>query len=264
MIHKKKEEFRQYIENQNSIHDFYKKQHQSLTYQKASEYNNLFLQSYKNFYSIQDCLNICDSIYDPSDPDISMSQTTHAFQTALGALENGFDEQMVVIGLIHDLGKIIHPLLGISMTYLVGDSYPFGCPFETDSIIYSDSFTNNSDLENDAFQREYGIYYKNCGFDKMLFTGHDEMIYQSLLLSQTNLTKEYLYVVRYHSFYSWHSSNGYQKYANEFDIQNKDLLQQFQKLDLYTKKNQDISIQQKEKILNIVKKYLPYGLFMPE
>ena len=55
-ILKKKEEFRQYLENQNNIHHFYKKQHQLLTYQKAFEYNNLFIQCYKKFYSIHECL----------------------------------------------------------------------------------------------------------------------------------------------------------------------------------------------------------------
>ena len=49
-------------------------------------------------------------------------------------------------------------------------------------------------------------YNNNCGFDKVLFSwGHDEYLASKLEINDTRLPKEAIYIIRYHSFYSWHS-----------------------------------------------------------
>lgn len=254
--------FRNYVNNI-PIQDFYRKQHTQLTYNKAFENNYMFINSVKKRYSINELLDICDQIVDPSDPDMNMSQTIHSYQTAIGAMKTGYNDELITLCLIHDLGKCVNKLCDIDMTFLVGDTYPLGCPFEKDSIILSDTFTQNTDNDHSFFQNEYGIYSKNCGFDCMLFTGHDEMIYRSCKESNSKLSEEGLYILRYHSFYPWHSNNGYSKYASEYDFKNKHLLQKFQKLDLYTKSNEPLLETDKEKVLEITKQFFPNGILMP-
>ena len=54
-----------------------------------------------------------------------------------------------------------------------------------------------------------------------------------------NLPKEAIYIVRFHSFYSWHTPRngirGYTKYASDKDWEMLPLLKAFQKSDLYSK-----------------------------
>ena len=50
------------------------------------------------------------------------------------------------------------------------------------------------------------IYMDNCGFDNVIFSwGHDEYLARTLHINKTYLPPEALYIIRYHSFYSWHT-----------------------------------------------------------
>ena len=47
--------------------------------------------------------------------------------------------------------------------------------------------------------------------------GHDEYMYRVLVGNGTSLPAEGLYMVRYHSFYPWHTGNDYDYLCNDKD-----------------------------------------------
>ena len=150
---------------------------------------------------------------------------------------------LILIGLIHDLGKVLvlPDFGGYPEHFSVGDIYPLGCKFQESNIYYEKKYhTYSCDYNNLDYNTLNGIYKENCGFNNVEMTfSHDYYLYQILTRSRTNLPAEALYIVRYHSFYSWHTPrNGVRAYtnlANETDWKNLPLLKLFQKNDLYSK-----------------------------
>lgn len=68
------------------------------------------------------------------------------------------------------------------------------------------------------FSTEYGIYEKNCGLENVLMSwGHDEYLYQVLKHNGTTIPEEGLYMIRFHSFYPWHTGGDYKHLTNEKD-----------------------------------------------
>ena len=108
-------EKRNYNEAPREVQKFYYEQHTKLTYERAMSLNRMFDEAPKRVYSVKELLDICDDVFDPSDPDISLSQTEHAYQTAQAAIDMHLPEEFVVVGLIHDLGKAAVRLLGVDM-----------------------------------------------------------------------------------------------------------------------------------------------------
>ena len=68
---------------------------------------------------------------------------------------------------------------------------------------------------------------------------HDYYLYEVLFSSYTNLPLEALYIVRFHSFYSWHTPrngiSGYTNLASKDDWKNLPLLKLFQKTEFIFK-----------------------------
>jgi len=202
-----------------------------------------------------------DSIVDESDPDISLPQIVHALQTAEG-LRYAYPEfeWMPLVGLLHDLGKVISlPEFGNEPQWcVVGDTFPVGCAFDT-SIVYHDYFTENPDSSNSKYNTRYGIYSPKCGLDNLHFSfGHDEYMYQVLKNNQCSIPEMGLKIIRYHSFYPWHKHGGYEYFMNDDDYETLKWVKAFNQMDLYTK---DAPIPQVENLLpyyiNLVNKYFP-------
>ncbi len=62
------------------------------------------------------------------------------------------------------------------------------------------------------------MYVENCGLDKVLMSwGHDEYLYQVLVHNKTKIPKEGRYMIRFHSFYPWHTDGGYLNLGNQED-----------------------------------------------
>ena len=255
--------FRNYDDVPDRVRMFYTDQHRLLTFEKASTLNRKFTVSEKRAYSIDELMAITDSIFDPSDPDTNLSQTEHAYQTARGALKKGLPDEMVVIGLIHDLGKAVVRLLNIDMTYLVGDTFPLGAPFEQESITFGDSLSLNPDINDPRYNSGSGIYEEGCGFSNMLFTGHDEFIYLSLCESEHLLPDWAMYAVRFHSFYPWHTQRAYAKYADDYDRDTLKYVLMMNGIDLYTKHAEAVEESDKRAVDNIIARFLPNGLVFP-
>lgn len=111
--------------------------------------------------NVWDALYLLNDLVDASDPDTDIPNLFHAFQTALGAKAQGAPEWMQLIGLIHDLGKIMytHPLScdedGTSIATqfaVVGDTFPVGCRL-SDGLVLSKYNTLNEDTFNEKYSR---------------------------------------------------------------------------------------------------------------
>jgi inositol oxygenase len=92
--------------------------------------------------------------------------------------------------------------------------------------------------------------------------GHDEYFYSVLQRTVNHLPAEALYIVRFHSFYPWHTPRngirGYEELANKVDWLRLPLLKAFQKSDLYSKKAAMPDQEQlKNYYLELLERYVP-------
>ena len=251
--------FRDYSSAPAHVEEFYNKQHSTLTYDRARANNQKFINSPMRYYSLAELFDICNDIIDPSDPDTSLPQTEHAYQTAKAALDMGLPEDYAALGLVHDLGKCVSKLLGIEMTYVVGDTYPLGCAFEYRTIPFGQSLLENPDYDNCLC-----LYEAKCGFNNMMFTGHDEFIYLSLMNSKHLLPPYAVYVARFHSFHAWHEHMAYKDYASQEDYDMIPYINEFSRCDLYHKHSEPVDQETREQIDMIANKYFPFGLKFPD
>jgi len=223
--------------------------------------------------SIWKVLELLNNLVDNSDPDIHLPNSYHAYQTAEGLRKAGEPDWLQLIGLLHDIGKILFvkgcDKDGTSIKHqfaVVGDTYPVGCVMSND-LVFPDLNQHNSDMQDARYNTRLGIYEEGCGFDNCLFSfGHDEYLYQVLKYNQQynpecNLTlpEEALYVIRFHSFYPWHNKQAYEYLASQKDKNNRELLQKFSSYDLYTKSDEDNSFDLKmlrEYYQVLIKKYI--------
>ena len=201
---------------------------------------------------IKDALIALDTFVDPSDPDVDVPNSIHAYQTA-ERIRKKYPKniELQLTGLIHDLGKVLFSF-GEPNWSIVGDTYAVGCKFP-ESIVYYNTMKINPDYYK---YDELGIYKKNCGLDNLYISyGHDEYLYQVLLqnMDKNKLSKKYLDIIRYHSFYPWHTSCDYKQFMDESDeIKLKDV-NDFNQFDLYSKEDDTT-------ITDNIKKYYNYYL----
>ena len=230
--------------------------HQTLEYVKLKrkQYSNLNNKKMK----IKDALIALDTFVDPSDPDVDVPNSIHAYQTA-ERIRKKYPKniELQLTGLIHDLGKVLFSF-GEPNWSIVGDTYAVGCKFP-ESIVYYNTMKINPDYYK---YDELGIYKENCGLDNLYISyGHDEYLHQVLLqnMDKHKLSKKYLDIIRYHSFYPWHTSGDYKQFMDESDeIKLKDV-NDFNEFDLYSKEDDTT-------ITDSVKKYYNYYLdeYFPE
>jgi inositol oxygenase len=186
-----------------------------------------------------------DEIVDNSDPDNDRKQIVHAIQTG-EACRKALPESdwFHLMGFLHDLGKVLHHprMHNLPQWAVVGDTFPLGCAY-SEKCVFPDYFKENPDFGNPTYSSKLGIYEENTGFDNVTMSfGHDEYLYQVLKNNDCQLPEEALYVIRYHSFYPWHSHGGYDYLANEKDRTFLPLLKTFQKCDLYSKVAEEIKV----------------------
>jgi inositol oxygenase len=237
--------YRQYVNAADNVKENYKltRINQTIPYVKyrMAEFDNRA----KTYMSIFETLDILSNFIDISDPDVSIPNAHHAFQTAEGARQNNEPEWFQLTCLLHDLGKIMY-LWGSNKTGtsikqqwgIVGDTYILGCKIPN-TIVYPEF---NKDQPNKT-ESILGIYDKNCGLDNCFVTwGHDEFMYRVLLNNKNTLPKEALYIIRYHSLYLWHTNNEYTQFENNIDFKMKPWVQKFNQYDLYTKENIEVSM----------------------
>ena len=228
------EGYRDYTNAEDRVRNFYRLNHRHQTLEFARSKSEEYAALGKRRMGIWEACEYLDTLVDDSDPDTSLSQIEHCLQTAEGIRADGQPDWFILAGLVHDLGKILC-LFGEPQWAVTGDTFPLGCAFQH-SIVYPEFFEENPDSQNEIYQDRYGIYEENCCLNNVTLSwGHDEYMY---LVARDYLPEPALYMIRYHSFYSGHSSDGYSHLFDDHDEEMFDWVRRFNRYDLYTKHDQ--------------------------
>ncbi|KAK4139236.1 inositol oxygenase [Dichotomopilus funicola] len=235
---KDKTAFRQYTDACDRVKHFYAEQHA-----KQTVAHNLAAREF--FYSpsrqraemtIWQAIEKLNTLVDDSDPDTELSQIQHLLQSAEAIRRDGKPRWMQLMGLIHDLGKLMLFFDGCCAGQwdVVGDTFPVGCRFD-DRCIYPEKFESNPDFGHEVYSTRHGIYKPGCGINNLIMSwGHDEYLYL-VLKDQSTLPPEALAMVRFHSFYPWHKEGAYREFMAEGDEALLNAVQAFNPYDLYSK-----------------------------
>lgn len=227
-------------------------------YRLARLYQNTILYEYilSNFnqrdrikYNFWDIMEKLNTFVDISDPDISLPNCQHMFQSAEEARKNNEPKWFQLVCLIHDLGKIQAFLdnedeFGLSIKKqwaIVGDTFILGCEIP-DTIIFPEFNNLNLECSN---KDAYGFYTPCCGLNNTKVSwGHDEFLYRVLLENKHTLPEEALYIIRFHSLYLWHKENEYSHFENLKDKKMKPWVKKFNQYDLYTKSDKPLDLEE--------------------
>ena len=255
---KAQDEYRNYTENASfKIKEFYYLNHTMQTVGFVIEKRKTYLPLCHGKMGIWEAMRLLDEIVDESDPDLHLNQTTHAFQTAEAIRRDGHPRWLILVGLIHDLGKLL-TVFGEPQWAVVGDTFPVGCKF-SDRVVFPEYFRENTDYMIPEYQTECGIYTPHCGLDALLMSwGHDEYLYQ---VTKSYLPNEASYIIRYHSFYALHREGAYTHLTNEYDQSMLPWLKLFSQYDLYSKVNESLDIEEiKPFFEELVREFFPKNL----
>ncbi|MFF5380375.1 inositol oxygenase family protein [Pedobacter suwonensis] len=252
---KKEEQFRNYEETEkDSVKEFYRLNHTYQTYDFVKQKKADYLKFDKKEMPIWSAFDFLNKLVDDSDPDTDLDQMQHLLQTSEAIRNDGHPDWMVLVGLIHDMGKVLC-LFGEPQWAVVGDTFPVGCAY-SDKIVYPEFFSENPDYKNEIYQTKLGVYTQNCGLDNVdMSWGHDEYVYHMM---KPYLPEPGLYMLRYHSFYSQHREHAYEHLMNEKDHEMFKWVNLFNPYDLYSKNPNQKSWAELEPYYKaLVAKYLP-------
>lgn len=255
---KKEEDFRDYEKTEkDGVKEFYRLNHKYQTFDFVMQKKLEYLKFDKKEMPIWSAFDFLNELVDDSDPDTDLDQMQHLVQTSEAIRNDGHPDWMVLVGLIHDMGKVLC-LFGEPQWAVVGDTFPVGCA-HSDKIVYSEFFTENPDHNNQIYREKLGVYTENCGLDKVHMSwGHDEYVYHMM---KDYIPEPGLYMLRYHSFYSQHRENAYGHLMNEKDHEMFKWVNLFNPYDLYSKNpNQKSWEELKPYYQELVAKYLPVTL----
>lgn len=240
-----------------TVKEFYRLNHTYQTYDFVQQKKKEFLSFSKREMTVWDAFDFLNQLVDDSDPDTDLDQLQHLLQTSEAIRRDGHPDWMVLTGLMHDMGKVLC-LFGEEQWAVVGDTFPVGCAF-SGKIVYPEFFANNPDYNDPRYNTQYGVYAPNCGLRKVdMSWGHDEYIYQIL---KDYLPEEGLYMLRYHSFYSWHREGAYDYLLDDHDRNMLKWVKLFNPYDLYSKSPEPPDIKKLRPYYEgLIAKYLPATL----
>lgn len=249
--------FRQYELACDRVKQFYEEQHEKQTVAYNIQARINFKTKTRARMTIWEGLEKLNKLLDDSDPDTELSQIDHALQTAEAIRKDNKPRWFQLVGLIHDLGKLLYFFDSKGQWDVVGDTFPVGCKF-LKKIIFPDNFRTNPDFFNPLYNTKYGIYSKHCGLENvMLSWGHDEYMYHIAKGSST-LPPQALAMIRYHSFYPWHQELAYTYLMNDHDKEMLKAVKVFNKYDLYSKIDQRYDVEElKSYYLDLIDEYFP-------
>ncbi len=236
--------YRKYLQD-SEVAKFYYLNHINQSYDYVQKIKSEIFPLGKWKIEILEVISLLDEIVDQSDPDNDRKQIVHAIQTG-EACRKALPEHdwFHLMGFLHDLGKVLHhpKMHNLPQWAVVGDTFPVGCAF-SEQCVYPEYFQENPDYQHPLYSTKLGIYQANEGLNKVQMSfGHDEYLYQVLKHSDCQLPEEALFVIRYHSFYPWHSHGAYDYLASEKDGQLLKFVQTFQKCDLYSKVEEEVKV----------------------
>ena len=189
--------------NNTPQYELYKQMHEKQTLDYVMKKKLQYSKLNNAKMNIKEVLLKMDNFIDPSDPDIDVPNSIHAYQTAERIRKKyPQDKEYQIIGLIHDLGKILFEF-GEENWSVVGDTYVAGCEYPK-SIVYYETLKRSPDFNK---YTKNGIYEIGCD------------------------------IIRYHSFYPWHTGNDYYHFMNEKDKNILKNIKEFNSFDLYSKED---------------------------
>jgi inositol oxygenase len=229
---KQAEEFRNYRDLvRPGVREFYRLNHRFQTYDFVQAKKRQYLPLAQRQMGVWQAMEFLNTLVDDSDPDTELSQIEHLLQTAEAIRRDGQPRWFILVGLIHDLGKILC-LFGEPQWAVVGDTFPVGCAY-SDKVVFAEFFADNPDSQVPQYQTACGIYEPGCGLDRVhLSWGHDEYLYHVV---KQHLPDEALYMIRYHSFYAAHRECAYDHLMNDRDREMFRWVRAFNPYDLYSK-----------------------------
>lgn len=255
---KSTEAYRNYEEPaRDTVKEFYKLNHTHQSFAFVKQKQKEYLSFNKKEMSVWDAFDFLNQLVDDSDPDTDLDQFQHLLQTSEAIRRDGHPDWMVLVGLMHDMGKVLC-LFGEPQWAVVGDTFPVGCAY-SDKIVYPEFFSENADYNDPRYNTTLGIYEKNCGLRKVdMSWGHDEYIYQMM---KDYIPEEGLYMLRYHSFYAWHREGAYEYLLDDHDKAMLPWVKLFNPYDLYSKNPEPPNWDElRPYYTDLLKKYLPANL----
>ena len=255
---KSTDEYRNYEDpKRESVKEFYRLNHTYQSYEFVRQKQAEFLRFDKKEMPVWEAFNFLNQLVDDSDPDTDLDQFQHLLQTSEAIRRDGHPDWMVMVGLLHDMGKVLC-LFGEPQWAVVGDTFPVGCAY-SDKIVYPEFFVNNPDYHNPEYNSKYGVYSPNCGLRNVTMSwGHDEYVYQMV---KDRLPEPGLYMLRYHSFYSQHREHAYNHLMDDHDHEMFKWVKLFNPYDLYSKNPTPPNwAELKPYYEDLVAKYLPATL----
>ena len=152
---KAKEAFRNYeAPARDTVREFYRLNHTYQTNEFVQAKRNEYLQFNKKEMPVWDAFQFLNQLVDDSDPDTDLDQFQHLLQTAEAIRADGHPDWMVMVGLMHDMGKVLC-LFGEPQWAVVGDTFPVGCA-HSEKIVYPEFFADNPDSKDPATQFHAG------------------------------------------------------------------------------------------------------------
>ena len=131
---KKEEQFRNYEETEkDSVKEFYRLNHTYQTYDFVKQKKADYLKFDKQEMPIWSAFDFLNKLVDDSDPDTDLDQMQHLLQTSEAIRNDGHPDWMVLVGLIHDMGKVLC-LFGEPQWAVVGDTFPLALCSCEDSL----------------------------------------------------------------------------------------------------------------------------------
>jgi len=265
-ILKEKEAFRDYTKNDalgERVKRTYTEMHTKQTMAFVMEKHKTWLKFNHMEATIMEALDMLNELVDESDPDLDLPNIVHAFQTAERIREEHPDKEWFqLVGLIHDLGKIM-AFYGEPQWAVVGDTFPVGCRPQPSIVFGEESFQNNPDTYDSRYNTKLGIYKEGCGIENVIMSwGHDEYLYHVLVNHMakmgTSIPEGGLWAIRFHSCYPWHTGGDYGYLTKPQDEKVMEWVKEFNKFDLYTKSTKVPDIKAlKPYYQALVDKYLP-------
>jgi inositol oxygenase len=255
---KAKEDYRNYDKPaRDTVREFYQQNHRFQSYDFVQQKRDEYLKLDRKRLRVFEALDFLNTLVDDSDPDIELDQLQHLLQTSEAIRADGHPDWFVLVGLLHDLGKVLC-LFGEPQWAVVGDTFPTGCEY-SDRIVFPEFFAANPDFDDSRFNTRLGVYEKNCGLRNVQMSwGHDEYLYHVL---KDYLPEPALYMIRYHSFYAWHREGEYDWLCDDHDREMLHWVQKFNPYDLYSKSPAPPNWQElRPYYTDLINKYLPKEL----
>ena len=108
--HKPLEEFRNYADSdrQDTVRNHYRMMRQNQTVDFVKRMHDKYsFEKPRALMTIAETFEVLKSYVDSSDPDISLPNLVHMLQTAEGIRAAGHPDWFQLVGLIHDMGKVM-------------------------------------------------------------------------------------------------------------------------------------------------------------